>query len=137
MCREPMMQEDIIRLRPHHALCLRHFVGKGYSPAFVENMTALHARLNDGSRQMVQIILHRDSVCAACPHDVDFACETEEKVRALDATVAEKCGLRSGQWISWQELCALIDERLMPDGSMPQVCEICEWYSLCLRQHGA
>ena len=31
--RADAMQEDIIRLRPHHALCLRHFVGKGYSPA--------------------------------------------------------------------------------------------------------
>lgn len=131
------MQEDIIRLRPHHALCLRHFVGKGYSPAFVENMTALHKRLNGGERQMVQIILHRDSVCAACPHDIDFTCETEEKVRYLDAAVAEACGLRSGQWLSWRELCHLIDTHLMPRGNMPRVCEACEWYDLCKGQHQA
>ena len=79
------MEQSIIRLRPHHALCLRHFVGKGYSEEFVRNMTELYNRLNSGQRQMVQIILHRDSVCIACPHDVDFSCETEEKVRALDA----------------------------------------------------
>lgn len=129
------MEQSIIRLRPHHALCLRHFVGKGYSEEFVRNMTELYNRLNSGQRQMVQIILHRDSVCIACPHDVDFSCETEEKVRALDAAVADACGLRSGQWLSWQELCGLIDTRVMPGSVMPEVCRICEWYSLCAEQH--
>lgn len=129
------MEETMIRLRPHHALCLRHFVGKGYSQEFVQNMTALHERLNGGNRQMVQIIMHRDSVCVACPHDVDFACESEEKVQRLDRAVADACGLRSGQWISWQELCQLIDDRVMPGGRMPDVCEICEWYSLCRGLH--
>ena len=112
------MQEDIIRLRPHHALCLRHFVGKGYDEAFVENMTAIHRRLNSGQRQMVQIILHRDSLCQACPHDVDYACETEEKVR-------------SGQWLSWQELCDLIDRHMMAHGQMPACCQVCEWFDTC------
>ena len=129
------MEQPIIRLRPHHALCLRHYVGKGYDAAFVENMNALHQRLNNGERQMVQIILHRDSLCAACPHDVDYACETEDKVQLLDAAVADACGLRSGQWLSWQELCRLIDERMMPGGSMPEICRICEWYDTCAAQH--
>ena len=129
------MEHSIIRLRPHHALCLRHFVGKGYSEEFVNNMSALYARLNSGERQMVQIILHRDSLCIACPHDVDYACESEEKVRQLDAAVAEACNLRSGQWLSWQELCELIDTRVMPNGAMPDVCRICEWYDLCDGQH--
>ena len=134
-CAGAIMEKDIIRLRPHHALCLRHFVGKGYSDAFVKNMTQLHRRLHSGSREMVQIILHRDSLCGACPHDVDFSCEMEEKVRRLDAAVAQACGLRSGQWLSWQELCALIDAHMMPGGLLPEACGICEWHELCARQH--
>lgn len=129
------MDHPIIRLRPHHALCLRHFVGQGYDEAFTENMKQLHARLNSGERQMVQIILHRDSLCVACPHDVDFACESEEKVRQLDAAVAEACRLRSGQWLSWQELCALVDRYVMPNNAMPEICRVCEWYGLCAEQH--
>ena len=129
------MEEPIIRLRPHHALCLRHFVGKGYSEEFVRNMTSLHRRLNSGQRQMVQIILHRDSLCVACPHDKGFRCDTEEKVSQLDAAVASACGLRSGQWLSWQDLCALVDEHLMPGGRMPEICAICQWYELCKGLH--
>jgi len=129
------MEKTIIRLRPHHALCLRHFVGKGYSPEFVENTTRLHRQLNGGGREMVQIILHRDSLCEHCPHDRDYRCDSEEKVRYLDAAVAEVCGLRSGQWLSWQELCALIDEKMMPGAAMPEICQVCEWYDVCAAQH--
>lgn len=128
------MEESIIRLRPHHALCLRHFVGEGYDEAFIKNMTAIHRRLNSGQRQMVQIIFHRDSLCQACPHDVNYACDAEEKVRYLDAAVAEACRLRSGQWLSWQELCGLIDEHLASPGQMPDICSVCEWYGLCEKQ---
>ena len=129
------MDAPIIRLRPHHALCLRHFAGKGYSEEFVKNMTQLHRRLNSGARQMVQIIMHRDSICGPCPHEHNGVCDTEEKVRALDRGVAEACGLRSGQWLPWSELCELIDQYVMPDGIMPQVCRVCEWYELCEGQH--
>ena len=77
------MNETIIRLRPHHALCLRHFAGKGYSDAFVANMAALHRRLGENPDHPVQIILHRDVLCEACPHDIDNICESEEKVRRI------------------------------------------------------
>lgn len=128
------MSETIIRLRPHHALCLRHFAGKGYSDAFVANMAALHRRLGENPDHPVQIILHRDVLCEACPHDVDNICESEEKVRRMDAAVAEACGLRSGQWISWRELCALVREKMLSEGPLPPACADCEWRSLCAAQ---
>lgn len=128
------MDEPIIRLRPHHALCIRHFAGHGYSPEFTENMTRLIARLNSGDHVMVQIIMHRDSLCAACPHDHDHLCATEEKVHAFDLAVASACGLRSGQWLSWQELCALTDEHIFRPGLFESICATCEWFSLCRKQ---
>ncbi|OWU61413.1 2Fe-2S ferredoxin, partial [Staphylococcus aureus] len=37
-----------IRLRGHHLLCMLTYVGKGYSPAFVENYDAMAGRLGRG-----------------------------------------------------------------------------------------
>ncbi len=37
-----------VRLRTHHLLCLLTYVGRGYSPAFVENMDQVAARLSEG-----------------------------------------------------------------------------------------
>lgn len=128
------MDEPIIRLRPHHALCIRHYTGKGYSDAFMENLRAIVERLNGSKHEMVQIILHRDSLCAACPRDHDGICEAEEKVRAFDRTIAVACGLRSGQWLSWAELCALIDTRILSSGGIKALCSECEGFSVCEKQ---
>ena len=126
---------EIIRLRPHHALCLRHYVGKGYDDAFVDNMNEIHARLMSGEREMVQIILHRDSLCRSCPHENDAACEKEDWVQHLDRAIAKKCGLRSGLWISWQELCAIMDEHVFDTDIWEKLCAECEWYDLCKKVH--
>ena len=112
-----------------------HFRGRGYNDEFTRNMAAIHRRLNSGERQMVNIIMHRDSLCESCPHDQDYACKKEEKIRELDLAVAEACHIRSGQWLPWSELDALIRENMMPDGTLPAVCRTCEWYSVCEKQH--
>lgn len=128
------MDQPIIRLRPHHALCLRHYIGQGYDAAFMQNSDELKKRLSTGERVMVQVILHRDSLCAACPHDHNGTCHIEDKVRAYDRAVAVSCGLRSGQWLSWQELCALIDDRVLNAGGIKSVCADCEWFPVCENQ---
>ena len=129
------MEKAIIRLRPHHALCLRNYVGKGYNDTFIENMDALHERLSSGEREMVQIILHRDSMCRACPREKDAACEKEDWVQQLDRAIAKKCGLRSGLWISWQELCDIMDEHVFETDIWEKLCAGCEWYDLCKKVH--
>lgn len=125
------MDKPIIRLRPHHALCLRHYVGKGYDAAFVDNMNEIHARLNSGEREMVQIILHRDSLCRDCPKEHDAACEKEVWVQKIDREIVRVCGLRSGLWISWQELCGMMDQHIFQTDVWGKLCEGCEWYDLC------
>ena len=132
---QTIMEEPVIRLRPHHALCSMHFAGKGYNEEFARNMSAIHQRLNSGKRQMVNIIMHRDSLCEFCPHDYDYACKREEKIQELDRAVAEACHIRSGQWLPWSELSALISEKLMPDGTLPGLCDNCEWHAVCEKQH--
>jgi len=129
------MDKPIIRLRPHHALCLRHYVGKGYDESFIANMDEIHRRLSSGEREMVQIIMHRDSLCGACPHEKDAACEEEDRVQRLDKAVASACSLRSGLWISWQELCEIIDRHLLDTPAWQELCADCQWYSLCAKVH--
>lgn len=125
------MEQTIIRLRPHHALCMRHYVGKGYSEDFTDNMSAIHARLNSGKREMVQVIMHRDSLCMPCPHQVDAACEHEQWVQQLDRTIAQLCSLKSGQWLPWRDLCAIMDDHIFNTGKWHELCADCPWHSLC------
>jgi hypothetical protein len=107
-------------VRYHHLLCLPRFVGKGYGDAFCANMASVKAQLEaagileDGwiDPSLVTLVEGVDDVCTACPHWLGNRCESEEKVRAYDATVKR-----------------LLDEGVKP--TPPQVCSDCGWYSLC------
>ena len=125
------MDQPIIRLRPHHALCLRHCAGQDNENTFNENRKALYARLNGGEREMVQIILHRDLLCAACPHQVNAACEQEVRMQQMDREIAAACSLRSGQWLAWHDLCAMLDAQNFGNEKCRELCAACPCCALC------
>ncbi len=51
-----------VRLRGHHLLCMLTFVGKGYSPAFVENYDRIAGRLSEG--EDILLVDGPDDICA-------------------------------------------------------------------------
>jgi hypothetical protein len=61
-----------MRIRAHNLLCIQGFVGKGYSPAFVANMTRVVAAL-DGDAQ-VTVTDEPDALCASCPNLAASGC---------------------------------------------------------------
>ena len=102
------MEKTIIRLRPHHAVMLYRFEDRQPEKEYADNLEEIRARLNSGEREMVQIIMHRDTLCRACSREKDAACKEEEKVLELDRQIAARCGLKSGLWISWEELSGIL-----------------------------
>jgi len=58
-----------VELRAHNLLCIQGFVGKGYSPEFVANMTRVIESLGDETR--VTVIAAPDALCSACPNLAD------------------------------------------------------------------
>ena len=50
-----------VRLRAHH-LCMLTYIGKGYSPAFTDNMTVIAGRVSAGEK--VEIVEGPDEICA-------------------------------------------------------------------------
>ncbi len=121
-------------LRPHHGLCIRYFAGKGYSGAFVRNMQQLIARLQDTPGQLVRLQTEVDVVCAACPHSLQGACETAEKVARYDAACLTLCGLQNGQELSWRAFAQLVHQNIIAPGRLAEVCQGCRWLSICLEE---
>ncbi len=52
-------------LRPHHALCVGFFQGKGYSEAFVENMASVIGALR-ASDPLLTLRSAADPICGGC-----------------------------------------------------------------------
>ena len=119
-----------IALRPHHLLCIRYFRGNGYSPAFVENMQRVIARL-EKEDPAVTLVCGADGLCASCPHDADGRCDSADKVDRYDAAVLRLCGLREGERARWSDLRRLVVERILRPDLRPSVCGGCQWETLC------
>lgn len=122
-----------IRIRPHHALCAQFFEGKGYSEQFVEHMYAILSKLDRGAS--VTVTDGCDAICEGCPNNRRGVCETDEKVRAIDARAIEAMGLHSGDALPWQELSALAKEKIILPEKLKNVCRDCEWIDVCMRNH--
>ncbi|MCI5800993.1 MAG: DUF1284 domain-containing protein [Oscillospiraceae bacterium] len=124
----------MICLRPHHGLCFQFFVGKGYSPAFVENMQELSRALRETPGQPVLLRCGPDDVCSRCPHCTGSACESGQKVESYDRRVLKLCGLGEGSLLPWRDFSAAVEEKILLPGLLGQVCAGCQWLSFC-RQH--
>lgn len=119
-----------IRIRPHHILCMRFFEGKGYSPAFVENMTRLKQQLEQ-SDAVVELTGDCDMVCAACPNRRQTWCVAEHQVRTYDDAMLLYCGLSRDTPYRWAQLQALASEKILQAGRLPAICADCQWYEIC------
>jgi len=124
---QPM--NSITTLRPHHALCVLFFEGKGYSPAFIENMTAILAEPS----QMVHITMGCDSLCRDCPHNQDGICDDEVKVAQFDQQVLDLSGeiFQDEQAKFLSEFCQSVYDTILRQGLLADVCGECEWATLC------
>ena len=75
----------LLRLRPHHFLCIQNYRGHGYSPAFDEKMKSVIASLRRPSGAWIRIV-HCDS---AAPE-------------RFDALVLAHAGFKEGDTIVWK-----------------------------------
>lgn len=123
-----------LRYRPHHFLCSLGFEGKGYSPEFTANMTAIvqgRLRAPGGESARIEVTAAADDICAPCPSRRMSGCDNAAKIATLDAAHAAALGLAPGDVLSWGE--ALTRMRALPDRALSQICAPCQWlqYGMC------
>lgn len=117
-------------LRPHHGLCIAFFVGKGYSPDFTENMTAVISHL-ESENPMITLVNGSDIICRNCPHCHNGICSSNEKVLEYDKAVSAFCDLHTNDIIYWKDFRKLIYEKIINTGHRRTICGNCQWDSLC------
>lgn len=122
-----------MRLRGHHLICLHFYRGKGYSPAFVENLSAIVRRAEEGEE--IEVVSGADEVCSACPYLKDGLCGqkdgADEEIRGLDRKALAFLRVAPGESVLWQE----IREKVLaaPSQWFDSFCTGCDWFDLCDR----
>ena len=118
--------------RGHNLLCIQGYVGKGYSPEFVENMTEVIASLRPNTE--VTVSAEPDVLCAACPNLAESGCAlhgegSERGIVRQDRDVIERLGLEENAKTAWREILERIRANVEPE-DLDEICGECPWLSL-------
>lgn len=121
--------ENSVALRPHHIVCIQHFVGHGYDDEFTENMTKVINSLC--SDTPVNVRLGTDILCSCCPHNENGICKEQSRVMHMDRACANILGISEGDTLPYGDLVSAITRYIEKNG-LPDICLDCEWLSICL-----
>lgn len=123
-----------VRLRAHHLLCMLTYVGKGYSPAFVENYEVIASRLSAGEE--IELVAGPDDICGPLTADPGAHCHGTsviERDRAAADAVARLIGspLPTGARITPTSALLARLRKTFAAGEIRTACSGCEWSGLC------
>ena len=123
-----------VRLRPHHLLCVLTYVGRGYSPAFTANMTAVAERL--GAGEDIELVVGPDDICAPLLDHPDPHCRRAsvvERDRAAARDLHDLLGFdvqTGAHWVLDEDLVGRLREAFASH-QIRSACTGCEWVDLC------
>jgi hypothetical protein len=125
-----------VRLRGHHFLCILTYRGYGYTPAFVDNMTALVDEIAAG--RPVILVDGPDDICGGlteecrktCDHDCSRPSTQEIDLLASDAA-KQLIPLGSGEPFVLDRDHVAIMRKEFAAGAIRRACENCSWKDFC------
>lgn len=118
-----------IKFRPHHFLCMRYWVGNGYSESYTKFVNEILPQIKNGLP--VEITFGPDSLCSVCPHLKNGICDSQERVMKFDKAVIDYCGMEEGQTVNWNNMFKLVSEKIMDAGLFESICGDCSWAEYC------
>ena len=81
----------MLRLRPHHGMCIANFVGRGYDEVFTVNMNQTAEALKAEPQQEIWLKAGEDVLCSLSGSVCDIGKGTEVGSGGAD-------DLRTGRW---------------------------------------
>lgn len=129
----PLGNAPVLRLRPHHLLCIQNYRGHGYSIDFHQKMTAVIESLQSPSGAEVFLARGADDLCGSCPHCRYSSCESDNPDR-FDALVCAQIQAAPGDTFIWK-LSPGTGKSPVPAVTkdlLEKCCCGCSWFDLCL-----
>lgn len=117
----------MIKVRPHHILCIQNYKGKGYSLEFTQNMDKIVEKLKHNPKDKIKITFSTDDVCNKCPNrQGEDLCISNYKVKAIDNKVIEYLDLKEVVY-EYDHLVRRL-KKVININSFKDICGECEWY---------
>lgn len=123
------MCNEIIKLRPHHMLCMKAYEGKGYSEEFNNNMEMTIKALSKNPNQKIKVVFSLDNICSKCPNNIEGkSCTSQAHIEELDRRVVDNFNINEGEYV-YSEIAKEIYEN-MNEEKFDNICKDCGWYNI-------
>jgi hypothetical protein len=121
----------MIYLRPHHGLCIQHFIGKGYSQEFIDNMKNTIEFLESKENVEITLTCGVDIICGCCPNNNEGVCLSSKKTSCYDNRCLRICDLNEGNILLWRNFKRIVQDSILKVDKLKEVCTECTWLSIC------
>ena len=119
----------MLKIRTHHFLCMKAFIGRGYSKDFTENMINTINILKENKNQKIEVVVDLDKLCSKCPNNIKSKiCNTNESVIQMDKKVMDYFNIKTGIY-EYEEIINLIYNNINED-IIKDICGNCSWYKV-------
>ncbi|MFK4825296.1 DUF1284 domain-containing protein [Paenochrobactrum sp. BZR 588] len=123
-----------IHLRGHHLLCMLTYIGKGYTPFFVENYDQIAEQLSRGT--VITLVNGPDDICAPLLCESNCHCHNQSvtfRDQAALEDISALLGVRLQQgskFILNRQLLQKLRDAFR-ENTIRNACKGCEWSDLC------
>ena len=121
----------MLKLRPHHLLCLQKYVGKGYDRTFTLKMNAVAQTLKSNPNTQIELVVGMDDLCCSCPNNMGDRCSSQDKVCNMDEKAIKACDLGYGSVYAWRDVAERAKSTVLQTDKFYAICGDCEWLELC------
>lgn len=120
----------MIKLRPHHLLCILFFRGKGYSKEFTQNMENIINHIKNNSK--IKMVMGLDDICNKCPNKIGNFCKDNIKVTDFDKKALSLCEINNIEnEFNYNNLKNEILNKIIFPGKRVKICKNCHWNYFC------
>ncbi len=131
------MKIPLIKLRPHHFLCLQGYKGYNYNSSQVGVWDRVASVLKDKPSTVILVKKGKDSLCLTCPMSNKsqnglFSC-IEKNISELDKKVKSILGLKFGDKKRYSTVVKIMHEKINPK-THEELCSRCYWWQKGLCQ---
>lgn len=133
------MDNQPIRFRPHHLLCMLTHVGKGYSETFIQNMGDILEQINQGNHDII-LEYGPDDICAprlcdksdtTCHCRENHITDRDNEALADFENHAEFSMFKIGNRFKLTKDLINRLRIVYKTQDIRTACKDCEWYDLC------
>jgi hypothetical protein len=139
-------ENNLIKLRAHHLLCLQGYQGYGYDERFKEN---LENKLNILKKNKVKVILTSspDDLCKMCPNLKENICigtkssnesfnnnnnNNNNKIIKKDLTIIKEIKIDINNKYLFKDLIKIVNNVFIKKSQLKDICLECQWTDECL-----